>query len=225
MPNPSSSLLSGIKTPLALALTLLLCVQAFGYYFLPKTDVPMGIRPLSDLPRQIGPWQTVREMPMEQAVQEVLKSDDSVNRFYSAPGESSPASLFIAFFKSQRSGASPHSPKNCLPGSGWASLSQGFETLDVPGYGPLTVNRYLVARGDERTVVYYWYQSAYRAVASEYWAKIWLVLDSIRYRRSDTSLVRVVVPSTPGIPTEQTDKVAKDFILASYPVIREHLPH
>jgi EpsI family protein len=55
-------------------------------------------------------------------------------------------------------------------------------------------NRYVVEHGDEKSVVLYWYQTHNRIIASEYWAKFWLVVDSIRYRRSDTALVKIVVP-------------------------------
>ena len=46
----------------------------------------------------------------------------------------------------------------------------------------------------------YWYQSRGRVVGSEYWSKIYLVLDAARYNRTDAALVRVVVPVADGSP-------------------------
>jgi len=43
-------------------------------------------------------------------------------------------------------------------------------------------------------VTLYWYQGHNRIVASEYRARFWLVMDAIRFRRSDTSIVKIVVP-------------------------------
>ena len=40
----------------------------------------------------------------------------------------------------------------------------------------------------------YWYQGRGRAVASEYWGKVYTVIDSVRLRRSDGAMVRVTVP-------------------------------
>lgn len=205
-------------------LSLLLATQALAFYAVPRTEVDFSVRPLGAFPAKIGDWVVARTFPMEQSVQDVLKSDDSVSRLYVTPAGQA-ASLFIAFFKSQRAGVAPHSPKNCLPGSGWAPLQSGFETIEVPGHAPITVNRYVVARADERTIVYYWYQSAHRAVASEYKAKVWLVLDSIRYRRSDTSLVRIIVPTPPGGNVEESDRQARAFIAQAYPQVVSYLPH
>ncbi|HEX5707971.1 MAG TPA: exosortase-associated EpsI family protein, partial [Pyrinomonadaceae bacterium] len=39
-----------------------------------------------------------------------------------------------------------------------------------------------------------WYQGRGRAVASEYTDKLYVVLDSLRRRRSDGSMVRLLVP-------------------------------
>ena len=51
---------------------------------------------------------------------------------------------------------------------------------------PIVVNRYLTARGDEKSVTLYWYQSRSRIIAGEFSAKFWLIADSIRYHRSDS---------------------------------------
>jgi EpsI family protein len=107
--------------------------------------------------------------------------------------------LFIAFFKTQRYGQAPHSPKNCLPGNGYEPIESGPITVAVPGRAePIRINRYLTARGDEKSVTLYWYQSHDRVIAGEFAAKFWLIADSIRYHRSDTSLVKIVVPVRDG---------------------------
>ena len=69
------------------------------------------------------------------------------------------------------------------------------------------MKRYLVVRGESKTLVLYWYQTPKRIVASEYAAKFWLAADSVRYRRSDTSLVRVIVP-VGAISLEEADRLA-----------------
>jgi EpsI family protein len=88
--------------------------------------------------------------------------------------------------------------------------------------GPITINRYLVQKGLDRQVVLYWYQSHGRVVASEYWGKIYLVLDAIRTNRTDGALVRLV---SPVITTEaEAEARAIEFAQAVYPLLGRYLP-
>ncbi len=88
---------------------------------------------------------------------------------------------------------------------------------------PIQVNRYVVAHGDERSLVLYWYQSRDRAIASEYKAKFWVVVDAMRLNRTDTALVRVVVPIV-NRDEEAADKSAADFVRSFYGTLRQYLP-
>ena len=49
-------------------------------------------------------------------------------------------------------------------------------------------------KGLDRQLVLYRYQAHGRIVASEYWGKIYTVVDAIRLNRSDGAMVRVIVP-------------------------------
>jgi EpsI family protein len=40
----------------------------------------------------------------------------------------------------------------------------------------------------------YWYQGRGRSLASEYWGKVYTVIDSVRLRRSDGAMVRLTTP-------------------------------
>ena len=141
----------------------------------------------------------------------VLKADDVLSRFF-APSAmltvnhmtkeeregaiAGAQELFIAYFSTQQQGQSPHSPKNCLPGSGWQAVDVGEITLPIAGMAkPITINKYIITKGTSQSLVLYWYQSHGRVVANEFAAKFYLVADSIRYHRSDTALVRVVTAS------------------------------
>jgi EpsI family protein len=99
----------------------------------------------------------------------------------------------------------------------------GTISIDVPGRSaPIVVNRYIVARGDQQSVVLYWYQSHDRIIASEFSAKFWLVSDAIRFRRSDTSLVKVVVPVRSD--AARAVESAVDFVKVAFPALRKQLP-
>jgi EpsI family protein len=71
--------------------------------------------------------------------------------------------------------------------------------------------------------VYYWYQSRDRAVADEFKAKFWVVADAIRYNRTDTALIRVIVPIIDR-NEEAADRAAADFVRAFYNTVLQYLP-
>jgi EpsI family protein len=200
-----------------------LIVLGVAFYLTPTAEHIPEQKPLSQLPRNLSGWETVSESQPDKEILELLRADDTLTRVYRSPVGST-ASLFIAFFKSQRAGVSPHSPKVCLPGAGWLPEQSGQVDLTVPGTPrPITVNRYIVTRGEQRSLVLYWYQSPHRVIADEFAAKFWLVVDGVRYRRSDASLVRVIVPVGPAgdqVAFEQ----AQQFVQTSFPVIKAQLP-
>ena len=203
-----------------LVLSALFLVQGAAFYGLARRTerIPQS-RPLSGLPTSIGEWRMLREGVIEPEEKEVLRADDYLTRQYAAsPGKS--ASLFVAYFQSQRAGQTPHSPKNCLPGSGWTWSVADTIYVDIAGRAQpsdviryIEINRYIVSKGDEHAVVLYWYQSRDYVVASEYQAAIFTAWDALRYNRTDTELVRVVAPVTEnGI----------DFIQASFAELRRY---
>jgi len=204
------------------ALVAVLLVQAAAYYMgVPQERVPMR-QALSQFPPELEGWRLVREFPMDPQTQEVLRADDTLNRVYSNAARTADVNLFIAYFQSQRGGKAPHSPKNCLPGAGFEPAASGVQDVSVPGR-TIRVNRFVVTRGEDRKVVLYWYQSRDRVVASEYVAKIRLVLDSIRYHRSDTALIRVTVPA-PRAQDDLATEIGMSFIRCVFPSLSAYLP-
>jgi EpsI family protein len=109
-----------------------------------------------------------------------------------------------------------------LPASGWTPERVDEVTLDTAA-GAIAVNRYLVANGAQRAVVLYWYQTPRRAIAGEWAAKLWLVADAIRDKRTDTALVRVIAWPAGGSDDAAT-AAAVGFARELYPMLREYLP-
>src|SRR6202030_4069495 len=152
--------------------------------------------PLKQFPAQLGCW-TGTDVGIDKDVLDILGPGDFLLRIYK--NQNNPyIDLFIAYFRSQRAGDTIHSPQHCLPGSGWTPVENQRITLSMPGHAPFPANRYLIAKGDDRQLVLYWYWAHDRGVASEYWAKFYLVTDSIKMNRSDGALVRITSPLYPG---------------------------
>jgi EpsI family protein len=102
------------------------------------------------------------------------------------------ASIYLGYYDHQTQGKSIHSPKNCLPGAGWEALTSGPETL-ASGADAFTVNRYVLQNGDARALVLYWYQGRGRVAHDEYLVKWDLLRDAATMRRTEETLVRIVV--------------------------------
>jgi EpsI family protein len=216
--------LAFLGSKFSIAATVALGIQAVGLHAVSRREnVPLS-RPLAEFALQIGGWRMAQEGVLEKEVLDVLKADDVLNRTYYEPALNRAANLFVAYFKSQRAGQAPHSPKNCLPGSGWAPSESGLVSIGVPGRAePIQVNRYVVSKGESQDVVLYWYQSRNRVIASEYRAKFYLIADAIRYNRTDTALVRVVVPVGPG-GIDAATRAAEQFVRAFFTPLRNFLP-
>ncbi|HEY6344044.1 MAG TPA: EpsI family protein [Bryobacteraceae bacterium] len=208
-------------TPLRVAAALLVVGGAVLYSSeRPEYLPPMA--PLGGFPLSVGGWRFYQEGVVDEETRDFLKADDLLARDYGNAATKRRADLFVAAFRTLSTGAGPHSPKNCLPGSGWSSLLSDELTLETPS-GPITVNRYVVGRGTERALVLYWYQSRGRVVASEYKAKLWSIADAIRLNRTDTALVRIVVP-IPDDDQEKATSTAVDFVQALFEPLRRLLP-
>jgi EpsI family protein len=204
-----------LKTPPSLCLSVILAVQAATFYGVSRQETPPPHPKLAGFPAQVNGWVLVQEGVVEKEVQEVLRADDLLSRSYRSRDGRAIANLFVAYFRSQRTGVTPHSPKNCLPGSGWVATVSDIIPVPIPDLtAPIRVNRYIVAKGDARSVVLYWYQSGGKVIASEFEAKIHLVKDAIRYNRTDTALVRVVLPWSQEDQT--ADRAAIEFVQAIF---------
>ena len=218
-----SERLGFLRSRPAQALTILLLAQATLIGVLaPAEKVPLG-RPLNAIPRELNGWHMSAEGVVEPEIMEFLKADDTLNRTYIDPAAGVAANLFIAFFKSQRAGVTPHSPKVCLPGNGWVPAESTTIDIPIPGRSEaIHVNRYIVAKGDDRSLIIYWYQTPYRVIADEFVAKFYTIVDGLRYHRSDTTLVRVIVPIVKG--EDPAEKEAVRFIQGIYRPVSEFLP-
>jgi EpsI family protein len=209
------------STPARLV-TVFLLIQTAVLYSSSRDEYIPQSRPLSEVPRQLGSWHMTGEGYVDQETMDVLKADDTLSRFY-RNANGADATLWVAAFRTQRNGKTPHSPKNCMPGAGWTQLSSQDYPVDVGLASPIVVNRYVIVHGDERELVLYWYQSRDRVVADEFKAKFWVVADAMRLNRTDTALVRVIV-SINNNNEDVATRTAVDFVQSLFGPLRNYLP-
>jgi len=178
-------------------------------------------------PMELGEWQGRQHPAFSARVLEVLGLDDYLTRGY-YKGNRSYADLYVGYWSSQRQGDTMHSPQNCLPAAGWVPVKQSLLTMPDPRNQaqPITVNRYVIQKGVDRQLVLYWYQGRGRIIGSEYWSKIYLVLDAARLNRTDAAIVRVIVPVSGPAESDEAnaEKEAINFVNAFMPQLGRFLP-
>jgi EpsI family protein len=204
-----------------------LVAQAVLVHISAGTEHPPAPPALADFPSQFNAWTELREDPIDPDTVNTLRADRLLSRTYQSRGAALPVGLLVAWFQSQRAGSSqPHSPKVCLPASGWEPEATGEMSIATAA-GAITVNRYVVANRGQRDVVLYWYQTSRGAVAGEWASKFWVVMGALRDRRTDTALVRLVVESS-AEDRARGDQLATvtavDFARVVYPLLKAQLP-
>jgi EpsI family protein len=205
----------------AVVMTLLLVTAVFLHARIKLENMP-GRTPLADFPMKIGE-RVGQNVTIPQDQLNVLGDGDFLYRLYLT--RSSPVvDLFIAYFPTQRTGSTIHSPQNCLPGAGWIPVETDRIIIPRPEGKSLTVNRLTIAKGLDRQIVLYWYQSHGRVLASEYSSKFYLVADSIRMHRSDGALVRVITPLSRGETEESAQARAINFTQELLPLLGSYIP-
>ena len=157
-------------------------------------EAPVERKELKDFPKRIGTWeQSGGDEQFDSQTLAVLRSSDYLLRNYRG-ADGRVVNFYVGYYASQRDGATFHSPLNCLPGAGWVMNEPGKITITPAGRVPFIANRYLIQNGLHKELLVYWYQGRGRAVASEYWGKVYTVVDSVRKRRSDGAMVRIMTP-------------------------------
>jgi EpsI family protein len=203
------------------------CIAASGVLARAQRTETVPARQLfASLPLTIDQWRGRQDPPLTEKELAVLGADDYLLRSYVAPGQS--LGLYMGYWSTQRRGDTVHSPLNCLPGSGWEPVSHQPLQIAVSGAsaGHIDVNRYVIQKGLDRQLVLYWYQSHGRAIASEYWGKFYLVADAIRSSRSDTAIVRVVVPIADSTASAEraAEQAGVDFVQRVFPLLGAYIP-
>ncbi len=196
---------------LAAACTLVATTAAIAHSARLRAAAPAVA--IDALPFRFDAWRGRDAGPLDRETVRILAADSYVNREYD--GGALPVGLYLAYYARQRPGVSIHSPLHCLPGTGWETLDVTTRTVERPDGSVGHLRRMLVRKGRDRAVVLYWYAVHGRMLGNELLSKAWLLLDSIRFNRSDAALVRIVVPVRDSVESSEREGLA--FVHALLP--------
>ena len=211
---------SSLRFGVLLVLILVMGLFVNGWSYLGEAHVDR--KELKNFPQTVGAWQkTGNDQIINDETMKVLRASDYLLRDF-RKSDGRVANFYVGYYETQRSGVTYHSPLNCLPGSGWMLSAPGRATISLPDGSSFVATKYVIQNGDYKSLMVYWYQGRGRNVASEYWGKVYTVLDSVLLRRSDGALVRVTVPI--GSSEAEAEKSAIEFASAASAVLPEFVP-
>jgi exosortase D (VPLPA-CTERM-specific) len=180
---------------------------------------------LVDFPLSFGNW-LGHKNSMDGIYIDALKLDDYLLADY-VDGNGSVVNLYIAYYNSQRKGEAVHSPRSCLPGGGWQLRDFDQRTLDgvkINGQ-PLHVNRTLIELGDQRELVYYWFEQRGRVITNEFAVKWYLFWDALTRNRTDGALVRLITVLPPASDEVTADRHLADLASRIAPTLTRYVPN
>jgi exosortase D (VPLPA-CTERM-specific) len=170
-------------------------------------------------PVALGEWQG-RRSSLDPDVLAALQLDDYILADYSRRGRDV-VNLYASYYSSQRDRRVVHSPRACIPGGGWQIEQAGTASLGKHG---LQVNRMVIADGNARQLVYYWFDQRGRDLTSEYMVKWYLFWDVLTRHRSDGAMVRLVTPISRSDAPGAADARLAAFAAHVAPLLPAYIP-
>ena len=183
---------------------------------------PGRMADFSVIPMSLGDTYSGREYAIDEATEEILKASVSTNRVYSTP-DGTVLQLFMAYFESQKYGSQIHSPKHCLPGSGWEFESIEPYELILPDGTRKTINYSVIRDKLRQAVMLYWYETRSGSVRNEFGLKFDLVKNSLLFNPTDAAIIRLVISCRSNNIDDEKSAGLK-FMNDFYPYFKQSLP-
>lgn len=210
-----------MKNSIRFLAIIALMLGAWAYMSTHK-DRPMPLpAPLSGFPVTFGDWKLFKDSQFDQQALDMLRPTDYMSKRYTRR-DGAMADIYVGYHDGARQSGGIHSPRNCLPGSGWYEVSSRQVKIALPGNKDLDAVIAVYQHGTSSELLLYWFQVGGTAVSNEYAMKIQEVLNSVRYRRRDAAFVRIMVPITGS--QDKAISEAEDFLKAAHPSLRQYLP-
>ncbi len=134
---------------------LLLGLTALFIYTHETVAVPVN-EPLTDIPTVLDDWTMVGQSRFDPNVLANLKPTDYLYRVY-RDSEGRSATVYLGYHAGGPDSGPIHSPKHCLPGSGWFELSEVKRTLHSAGH-ELPVVQAVYQNDDQKELFIYFFQ-------------------------------------------------------------------
>jgi len=213
------------RTPAFISLGMLVILAAL-FSSTALSQIPETIPPhpsFASFPTDIGEWKGHPDH-LTPEVLDALNLSDYWLAEYTRPQDSSSVNFYIAYYDSQRVGTTTHSPSNCIPGGGWQITHSDVRPVQLADGTPLKVTRLIIRKDHAAELVYYWFDERGRDLTETYYAKWYLLWDSMTMHRTDGALVRLVIPLADANNEAAGDQSLVQFLNEAYPAIKGFIP-
>lgn len=212
--------------PKIAAALIFIGLNFYAYNYLASENLIPSRERFDSFPDKIGPWSCRARDIMPDDVLENLGVTDYLICNYINDETNETINFYVGYHEQQQRSDSGkttliHPPEHCLPGSGWDIIAS--EIVDVDYGIPGQAKRVIVAKGDHRQLVYFWYQSRGHVIAKNLDRLAYMFIDRALRSRTDGSLVRFMVPVHRG-DFERAEATFQQFASSVLPKIPPYIP-
>jgi EpsI family protein len=211
-----------------------LALNFYVYHFMARAAEIPPRENFSSFPMEIGGWSCPGSQDIPDDILKALGATDYlVCDFYHQSHAPLSVGFYIGYHESQvrieggggATETSIHPPAHCLPGSGWDIIDSRTVELDMPDLPQerTMAKRLLIAKGEARQLVYYWYQSRGRVITEDWQKILYVGWDRATRGRTDGSLVRFTI-SMPRNGEEAAEAAFRDFAPGVLAILPRYVP-
>ncbi len=202
-------------------------LNLYTYRYFASTDFIPERGTFVDFPLEVKSWNCRGLQEMSDDVLRKLGVTDYLLCDFFNPELNAVANVYVGYHESQTrdTGGNDnliHPPEHCLPGAGWDIIKSDIVPLDL-GFGG-EAKRVIIAKGNQRNLVYFWYQSRGRTIARNHEKVLYMFFDRATTRRTDGSLVRFTVPVIHG-DEERAEKTFQSVAQSLTPLLPDYIPN
>jgi EpsI family protein len=211
-----------------MAALVILALNGYVYWFMGSAEVIPPREEFALFPDAIEDWRCSYRETLDDKTLGFLQVTDYVSCNFYKPDTTTATHLYVGYHERQtrdrESGVATaiHPPEHCLPGSGWDIIDSRIVPIDVGPGGE--AKRFVIAKGNQRALVYFWYHSRGRVIARNHHKIIWMFLDRARFGRTDGSLVRFTIPIEFG-DEEAAEATFHEFANLVTPLLPDYVPN
>lgn len=217
-----------MRSPLiaSAATAFILSVSIFSGIHVSSGDREMPHRNFHDFPLVLGAWKGSK-VPVDPEMLKSMQLKDNLSADYFSNDGTDKVNIWVAYYGNQRPGASIHSPKACLPGSGWEMYDDKLISAEwFQNYKKdVKINRAIMKIGSDKQLTYYWYNVAGKTITNEYAMKWYIFWNKMIRSRTDGALIRLITPIKEGEPPDAADSRLRRFMNNLAPILPPYVPH
>ena len=207
------------RLPIVIGITIVLMAALSTFTIKHRDEVIPERTYFSQFPLEINGWKG-RTYQFENGENDVLQLKDYLLVNFNKANTN--INMYAGYTDSQRSGSVPHSPKACIPGGGWEITNTKIHEIAIDNEKTIKVTRMVIAKGESKQIVYYWFHQRGRDLSNEFSMKFALLYDAIKMNRTDGAIVRYTAQVYKS--EAESDKTLAEFIRETYPLLPKYIP-